>query len=223
MKAGIMFDSTNGRELHIKSASGVGVEETFWKSPDIMAPSDWSPDGRYILIQKGRVFQRDIYALSLSSNGKPDGEPIPIAMNPAFDERDPKFSPDGHWIAYESNESGRFEIYVVPFPSLESKLPASSGGGTEVRWRRDGKELFYLSVDDKLMSVPVTPSANGKTLKIGAASALFSTNALGLEPAHDGQSYEVSSDGKRFLMYSGVQEKINSPITLILHWKPAAK
>ena len=110
------------------------------------------------MIQSGLVCQRDTYALPLS-NGKIEGQPIPVAVNAAFDERDAKFSPDGHWIAYESNETGRFEIYLVPFPSLDTKLPVSSGGGTEVRWRRDGKELFYLSPIGKMMSVPVTSSA----------------------------------------------------------------
>jgi dipeptidyl aminopeptidase/acylaminoacyl peptidase len=221
----VAFTTNSGRELHVKLASGVGTEETLFKSPNVLSPSDWSADGRHILIQSGLVFQRDILALPMSSEGKPAGQPIPIATSARFDERDAKFSPDGHWIAYQSNETGRFEIYLVPFPSLDTKLTVTSAGGREVRWRHDGKELFYLSLDGKMMSVPVTPSANPKTLNIGVASALFSTNHLAMEPSPDinGQSYVVSPDGKRFLLYSTMEESFNSPITLILHWKPPAK
>ncbi|HET9217011.1 MAG TPA: protein kinase [Terriglobia bacterium] len=221
----ILFSSKQGRELHVRLASGGGAERTLFESPEVLHPSDWSPDGRFILIQRGRVSRRDLYALSLSNDGTVQGEPIPVMSNAAFEERDAKFSPDGRWIAYQSNDTGRFEIYIVPFPSLDSKVPISSGGGVMARWRQDGRELFYLSPDGKLMSVAITLSADGKTLKAGAAAALFQTEALTLEPSPDinGHNYEVSRDGKRFLLYTRGEDSITSPITLIQNWTPFAK
>ena len=144
-----------------------------------------------------------------------------IAVDPNFDERDGKFSPDGDWIAYQSNETARFEIYLVPFPSLDRKIPVTSTGGMQVRWRRDGQALFYLAPDGKLMSVSVAPSRDGKALQVGAATALFPTEILNLEPSLDinGQSYEVSPDANRFLLFTNGEGPLAVPITLILNWK----
>jgi serine/threonine-protein kinase len=153
---------------------------------------------------------------------KPEGSPIAIAVNPDFDERDAKFSHDGRWIAYQSNETGRFEIYAVPFPSLESKIPITSNGGLQVRWRQDDQELVYLSFEGAMMSLPIARSPDGKTLKVGTPVRLFQTNILALEPSVDinGHSYEMSARGDGFLMMEGGEGAINSPITLILNWKP---
>jgi dipeptidyl aminopeptidase/acylaminoacyl peptidase len=217
----VLFTSSLGRELHWKLASGVGTEQTLWKSPEPMSPMDWSPNG-FLLFQQGRVFKRDLYALRVSNDAKVEGEPMAISVDPNFDERDAKFSPDGRWIAYQSDETRRFEIYVVPFPSLHRKIPVTSTGGTQVRWRSDGRELFYIALDGKLMSVSIAPLPDGKTLEVGEATALFQTDALTLEPGpnNNGQSYVVSPDAKRFLLFTGGEGPIAVPITLILNWKP---
>jgi hypothetical protein len=153
---------------------------------------------------------------------KPEGSPITIAASSEFDERDGKFSHDGRWIAYQSNETGRFEIYAVPFPSLDSKIPITSTGGLQVRWRQDDQEIVYLSLDGAMMSVPITRSPDGKTLKVGTPARLFQSRILALEPSVDinGQSYAMSARGDRFLMMEGGEGPIDSPITLILNWKP---
>jgi eukaryotic-like serine/threonine-protein kinase len=217
----ILFNSKVGRELHWKLASGVGAESTVMAANDVVASTDWSSNG-FLLYQKGLVFKRDIYAQRLSSDVKPEGSPIAIAVNPDFDERDAKFSHDGRWIAYQSNETGRFEIYAVPFPSLESKIPITSNGGLQVRWRQDDQELVYLSFEGATMSLPIARSPDGKTLKVGTPVRLFQTNILALEPSVDinGQSYEMSARADRFLMMEGGEGAISSPITLILNWKP---
>jgi Tol biopolymer transport system component len=217
----ILFTSKLGRELHWKLASGVGAESTVTTANEVVVGSDWSSNG-FLLYQKGPVFKRDFFAQRLSSDVKREGDPIAIAANPDFDERDPKFSHDGRWIAYQSNETGRFEIYAVPFPSLDSKIPITSTGGLQVRWRQDDQELVYLGLDGAMMSVPITSSPDGKTLKIGTPVRLFQTNILALEPSVDinGHSYEMSARGDRFLMMEGGEGAINSPITLILNWKP---
>ena len=126
---------------------------------------DWSPDGRFVLYRYNSIQASlpstsstgwDIWALPLDG----DRKPFPVVQT-NFEERDGQFSPDGKWIAYQSNESGRFEIYVQPFPGPARKWgPISTNGGAQVRWRRDGKELFYIALDDRLMAVPIQLDKN---------------------------------------------------------------
>jgi Tol biopolymer transport system component/tRNA A-37 threonylcarbamoyl transferase component Bud32 len=217
----IVFTSANGRELHWRLASGMGAEHTLMTASDIIPPTDWSSNG-FLLFQKGLLFRRDHLVVRVSADGKTEGEPVSITDDPNFDQRDGKFSPDGRWIAYQSNETGRFEIYLVPFPSLDRKIPVTSTGGMQVRWRRDGRELFYVGLDSRLMTVALTPSANGEGLSVGTPTPLFSTDVLRLEPSPDinGHSYEVSPDGARFLLPTGGEGPLTVPINLILNWKP---
>src|SRR4030095_9293979 len=115
------------------------------------SPTDGSSDGRFILyVINTRPPQRDIWALP------PDGgeKAFPV-VETEFNETNAQFSPDGRWIAYQSDESGRVEIYVQPFPGPGRKVRISVSGGVQARWRRDGKELFYLGSDNRLMAVPV--------------------------------------------------------------------
>ena len=150
-----------------------------------------------------------------------DRKPFPVVQT-NFDERDGQFSPDGKWIAYQSNESGRFEIYVQPFPGPGGKLQISTNGGAQVRWRRDGKELFYIALDDRLMAVPIRLASNGQTVEPGSPIPLFATRVGGALQTIFRQQYMVSPDGQRFLMNT-ITEEAASPITVILNWKPPAK
>lgn len=142
--------------------------------------------------------------------------PFPVVQT-VFEERDGQFSPDGKWIAYQSNESGRFDVYVQPFPGPGGKLPVSTNGGAQVRWRRDGKELFYIALDGRLMAVPIERTSNGQSLEPGTPVPLFATRVGGARN-FGRQQYVVSADG-RFLMIT-VTEEAPAPITLILNWKP---
>ena len=99
-------------------------------------------------------------------------KPFPVIQTD-FDERDGQFSPDGKWIAYESNESGRFEIYVQPFPGPGGKWQMSTNGGAQVRWRPDGKELFYIGLDGRLMAAPFQLGSNGQAVEPGTPASLF--------------------------------------------------
>jgi len=138
-----------------------------------------------------------------------------------FDERDGQFSPDGKWIAFESNESGRYEVYLQPFPGPGARVPVSAGGGAQVRWRRDGRELFYIALDGRLMAVPIGIGGADRAPEIGAAVPLFTTNVGGaILQGIARQQYAVTADGQRFLMNVLVEEANASPITLILNWKP---
>src|SRR5262249_3929106 len=147
-----------------------------------------------------------------------DRKPFPVVQT-EFEERDGQFSPDGKWIAYQSNESGRFEIYVQPFPGTGTKIQISTNGGGQVRWRRAGKELFYITLDDRLMAVPIGISSDNKTIDAGAPVPLFATHVGGAVQGIYRPQYMLSPDGQRFLM-STVAEEAPSPITVILNWKP---
>jgi Tol biopolymer transport system component len=203
-------------DLYEKPASGGGTEELVLTAPGISAPTDWSTDGRFLLYRSDAPNTgSDIWALPMGGNRKP----FPVIQTD-FDERDGQFSPDGRWIAYESNESGRFEIYVQPFPGPGSKWQMSTNGGAQVRWRRDGRELFYIGLDSRLMTVPLQVASGSQTLEPGTPVSLFATRIFGgaLQGAFK-QQYVVSPDGQRFLINS-LTAATTSPITLILNWKP---
>src|SRR5262249_40979775 len=147
-------------DLYIKPAIGPGSEELLLASGQDKRPLDWSPDGRFLLYadidSKGRV---DIWALRMDG----DRKPFPV-VHTNFDKDLAQFSPDGKWIAYQSNESGRYEIYIEPFPGPGGQTQVSTNGGAQVRWRRDGKELFYIALDGRLMSVPIRIPSTAQTI-----------------------------------------------------------
>ena len=203
-------------ELRVKAANASRTDEVFWKSSKVVLPLDWSPDGRHILLRQHETDDPhgDVLALSIGANGTPEGVPFAVA-NSKFDERDVRFSPDGRWVAYQSNESGRFEIYLQPFPGPGSRIPVSTNGGVQVRWpRRQFEELFYIGLDGKLMVVPVTMSTAG-AIKTGAPSVLFPTNVRAATNRDQlRQEFDVSPDGRRVLMSEVVEW--TTPISLIL-------
>src|SRR5262249_31242771 len=146
-----------------------GSEQLLLATPQIKVPTDWSPDGRFLLYRNfDPKTGYDIWALPMDG----DRKPFPVVQTNSV-ERDAQFSPNGKWIAYQSNESDRFEIYVQPFPSPGGRSLVSTNGGAQPRWRRDGKELFYIGLDDRLMAVPIRLNPNGQTVEVGAATPLF--------------------------------------------------
>jgi Tol biopolymer transport system component len=145
-----------------------------------------------------------------------DRKPMAVANSP-FEERNGQFSPDGRWVAYQSNITGRFEIYVQPFPGPGGKWKVSTDGGTFPRWRGDGKELFFIAPNGKLMAVPIGTS--GSTLEAGSPIALFQTRIVTGGLANQEAQYAISRDG-RFLINNRVDQSTTTPITLILNWKP---
>ena len=198
-------------DLYQKPSDGSGSEEVLLQSADAKRPTSWSPDGRFILYGSAQN-NNDLMVLPLTG----DRKPFPFLSTP-FNEQEGVFSPDGKRVAYQSNESGRFEIYVRPFPGPGGQWQVSAGGGTSPRWRADGKELYYLAPDLKLMAVAV--AAQGATFAPGTPEALFQTHmaqAL-LKP-----QYDVARDG-RFLIDTDLQDTSTEPIHLLLNWKPPAK
>jgi hypothetical protein len=156
-----------------------------------------------------------------------DKKPVPFLQSP-FNERDPQISPNGKWIVYASDETGRSEIYVRPFPAGEGKWQISSKGGFYPRWRRDGKELFYLETNASprnLISVKVNPA--GPTFEYGDPTVLFDSLFANAGHGTPYQAFAVSPDGQRFLIPrpEGVDEQgtTPTPITVVLNWAAGLK
>jgi Tol biopolymer transport system component len=149
------------------------------------------------------------------------GDRKPAAfLQTEFNEGQGQFSPDTHWIAYASDDSGRAEIYVQPFPASSGgvgKTKISEGGGTYPRWRRDGRELFYISGGQKLMAVEVTTSP---VFKAGIPEPLFETR---IRPGGGYFQWDVSADGKRFLVNTALAESTEAPVTVVTNWQAALK
>jgi Tol biopolymer transport system component len=200
--------------LYEKPASGTGDEKLLLATPLSKQVADWSPDGRFVLYRSQDAKTKyDLWALPLERERKP----FPVVQT-NFDERDAQFSPDGKWIAYESDESGRFEIYVQPFPGPGAKLPVSTNGGAQVRWPHEGKELFYIGLDERLMAVPIRLPSNGQAVEVGAPVPLFPIRVGGAVSVYR-QQYMVSPDGQRFLINTVLEESSASRITVILNLK----
>ena len=180
-------------DLYLKPSSGAGSEQLLRESPHTKAPLSWSSDGRFLLfydIDPKTTF--DLWTQPLTGDGKPSPW-----LNTPFTETLGQFSPDGRWVAYQSNESGPFEIYVQPFPAASAKWQISTQGGTMPRWRADGKELFFIAPDAKVMAAAVTPS--NTTFEAAPPVALFQTRILSGVSQLLKHQYAVSRDG-RFLI-----------------------
>jgi serine/threonine protein kinase/Tol biopolymer transport system component len=196
------------KDIYQKLSSGAGGEELLLKSDVNKDTTDWSADGRYILYENNDPKTKgDLWVLPLFG----DKQPFPFLAT-EFNERQGHFSPDGHWVAFTSDESGKTEVYVQSFPAAGGKVQISTGGGAQPVWRRDGRELFYIDPDRKLMSVEVKA---GATFEVGVSKPLFDTR---VESYTNDNRYAVSPDGQRFLMNVPVEAQTSTPITVVLNW-----
>ena len=203
-----------GLDIYQRPSNASGPDEPLLKlnAPPIVFPSDWSSDGRFLAYYRGDPkTQLDIWVLPLVEERKP----FPF-LHAEFNESQAQFSPDGRWMAYQSDESGSPQIYVQSFPTLTGKWQISASGGSQPRWRRDGKELFYLAPDRKLMAVMVKP---GAIFEAEGPRALFET---ALPVAELRQTYAVSADGQRFLMNAPLDAG-SPPMTIVLNWTAGLK
>jgi len=142
-------------------------------------------------------------------------------LNSGFEEHEGQFSPDGQWVAYHSNASGRFEVYVRHFPKAEGQEQISTSGGIQPRWRPDGKELYYLAPDGSMMAAPI--AVKGTTLEAGAPVQLFQPRIVGGGTEADTrQQYDVAANGL-FLINAITNQASAAPITIILNWTGAQK
>ena len=175
--------------------------------------SDWSPDGRHILFSvPAPASGIDLWLLPLTG----DRKPAKFLASPS-DELHGNFSPDGRFVAYTSNESGKFEVYVQTFPLSDLKKQVSISGGYEPRWRADGREIYYLSEDLKLMAVSVGPGSS-----FGLSQTLFQTRVAAGVSANR-THYVPSRDGQRFLVNTQTSDPAPTPITVVLNWTAGLK
>jgi len=213
----LAFSSNRGsgnNAVYKKAADGSGEVELVVDPGDLPAlyPTSWSPDGKWLAVW---VASSDIYVASVDS-----GEITPFQATD-FGEFNPSFSPDGRWVSYDSNESGRLEIYVRAFPAGGGKWQVSDGGGAEARWSDDGRQLFYRT-DDGIMTVDVDGS--GTNFQVGTPRKLFEGPFLGGTNgiAVGGfvfPDYTVTGDGQRFVMFAGREETSRpTSVRLVTNW-----
>ena len=224
----IVFRSnrTGQADFYQKLTSGAGVEERIVASDQVKNAYSWSADGRFLLYHsQDPQTNTDIWVVPMVGDRTPS-----VFLKTAFREAYGEFSPDGRWVAYQSNESGRMEIYVRPFVPPGAAAPAAAGGGQwqvstaggiHPVWRPDGKELYYLNQAGAMMAAPIT--VTGATFAPGAPVTLFLTPRIvgGVVDAQQGRQYDVAPDG-RFLINTEL-DNASAPITLIQNWNPEAK
>ena len=209
----IAFDSTRtgGLSLFEKSTTGSAKEDFHDTGQMKTYPTSWSRDGSLLIGNTPAGSPRtgnDIWVVPMTGDGMPY-----FFLQTAFNETRAQFSPDQHWIAYQSNESGRFEIYVARFPGAGGRVQVSANGGTSPRWRHDGTELFYVSADSRMTAVDVNSA--GAAFSVGKTSQLFS---VGVRDQFLGIPYDVSADGQRLLINTFVDQTTPPSISLILNW-----
>jgi dipeptidyl aminopeptidase/acylaminoacyl peptidase len=193
-----------------RAADGSGSEKTLMDGTDyVRYLNDWSPDGKFLAFQDNHTGVSSIFVLPLGD----EHTPRPVLQSPAVRS---SFSADGKWMAYCSIESGNINVYVVPFPGPGGKWQISSGGGDYPRWRRDGNEIFYLSLDGKMMSAEV--KASGSSFAVGPIKQLFETRAYRSEVG----AYDVTADGQRFIL-SYEPGQPNAVLTLVENWDAELK
>jgi roadblock/LC7 domain-containing protein len=183
------------------------------KSDSPLYPTDWSRDGRFIIYrQDDPKTKSDVWVLPMT--GSAEAKPV---VRTEANEITGTFSPDGRWLAYASDVSGRYEIYVQRFPEGDSKRQVTTGGGAHPRWRLDGRELFYYAGDGKLIAAPVR---SGESFEVGSAVSLFEFRSGTVQALY--APYAVTADGQQFLINAIVETEPNAPLTVVVNWAAGA-
>jgi len=214
----VIFGSWASNSVHRKNADGTGQEQTLVDLKQDIYEAVFSRDNKWLLLRTGgtvnQVGDRDIWAMQLGV----DSAPRPLVVTPTFDEAAIALSPDSRWLAYESNETGKTEVFIRPFPNTDSgKEQVSNGGGVAPLWSRDGRELFYVNANRQMTAVSVAPAG---PLKVGAPKVLFTLrDAIYLSPSENYTPYDVARDG-RFIMARVVESAGGkaAPLTLVENW-----
>jgi eukaryotic-like serine/threonine-protein kinase len=207
----LAFGSTrlHGSVVHdvfLKSVSGADSEMPVLESAENKSPVSWSADGRFILYTVlSAKAGADLWVFPVQDKGTP----FAIAQTPA-NETSGALSPEGHWVAYQSTETGRSEIYVQPFPGPARSTLVSTGGGTTPFWRGDSKEIFYKTLDNRVMAIPI--SMNSGAVEPGVPVELFTVRPTA--------TFNATRDGQRFLVNTPTGDETTPPITVVLNWKP---
>jgi eukaryotic-like serine/threonine-protein kinase len=218
----VAFASDRGgsADLYRKAANQAGQDELLWRSEFPKVPTDWSRDGRFIIFrQNSPETKGDLFALPVTG----DKKPIPL-LHSEFNEIEGTVSPDGRWLAYASNESGSYEVYVQPFgpasKTSSGKWQISIGGGRDPHWRGDGREMFYRAPSRNLMAVTVKTDGDGFVRSV--PQRLFEVRSTVLETFVS--RYAVSADGKRFLIAADPETSSQSPpLHVTVNWLAGLK
>lgn len=205
----ILFSSNKTGVLNLyRKMAGGGDEQLIHAATEAVYPAEWLKDGSFTFMNtNGKSF----YRLAPGAGMKPE-----TLLKTDFSKDGLRVSPDGRWAAYNTNESGRQEVYVAAFPSFTERRQVSSSGGVQGYWRKDGRELFYLSLDGKMVSVPIQP---GTALEAGIPKVLFPTR---IRAASVMDQFAVSGDGQRFLLLESLESE-SKPFTIVLNWPAAVK
>jgi dipeptidyl aminopeptidase/acylaminoacyl peptidase len=205
-----MSARSGGGDLYTKPASGASGEQLLVGSNVLKVPTSWSRDGRFLLyeVATGSSARRDAWIVSV-----PDRKASPLLATEA-DEAEASFSPDGKWIVYQSDQSGRYEIYVRPFPGAGSQWQISTDGGIHPLWRADQREILYESPDGKLVSVDVSVSA--ADFESGSPRVLFQMRPK----VAPNRNFDVSPDGQRILVNTPAVDvgEQSPPVVLVQNW-----
>jgi eukaryotic-like serine/threonine-protein kinase len=208
-------------DIYKKAASGAGDEsEVFTDNQNNLYPTSVSRDGKFLLFFTGNALSstgNDIWVLPLTG----DGKPRPLIQTP-FNDVYPDISPDRRWIAYASNESGRYEVYVAPFPGPGGKWQVSQGGGSYPRWRGDSAEIYFQSPEGPLMAATV--DGRGTAFVVGEVKRLFESHIRVVTFAgSNAHNFDVTPDGQRFLIALTENSTTEPPITFVVNWTSALK
>jgi Tol biopolymer transport system component len=202
--------------IYAKTADGSGAEQTVLEGNTAFeAPESSSPDQRYLAYRRAGdpSTTAAIWALPLFG----DRKPFPVVQT-EFNQGGAVVSPDGKWLAYDSDATGRFEAYITAFPGAGAKWQVSTGGGLSPKWRRDGKEVFFLDVSDNVLAVDV--NTLGNTVRLGTPHVLFHS-AEG--QTMQGGAYDVTADGKKFIVNDADVKEDSQPLTLVQNWTAELK
>jgi Tol biopolymer transport system component len=199
--------------IYVKQADGMGVEKKVWEPPVNAMPNDWTLDGKTLIVQE-RPATGKTHLVLVAVDGT--GQPSTLLESSVANIRAGQLSPDGRWIAYQSDESGQNEIYVAAFPKPAGSVPVSLTGGKFPTWRRDGKELYYLAPDGNLIASELKES--GGSLQVTSRRTLFQTNAV-----NPSDTYDAFPDGKKFLVDKITTADTTAPLNLVENWTAELK
>ncbi len=217
----IVFSSqrTGIYDLYQKMSNGAGGDDLLLHSELFKWPDDWSRDGRFLLYEAFDTnTNSDLWVLPMT--GTPAGEKPRPYVQTEFNETHGHFSPDGRWVAYTSDESGRPEVFVQAFPASGGKWQVSTEGGDQATWNSDGREILYIGPDRRVMAVPIKP---GTTFEAGVPESLFQARIIGAGQSFSRNSYVLSPDGRRLLVISTVEGTSSTPISVVLNWTAELK
>jgi Tol biopolymer transport system component len=195
--------------MMVMPSDSAGDRKVLYRSKERIEPTDWSPDGRYVLVDRGNIGAQDVWAVPVAEPARA----FPLVQT-QFPERAGQVSPDGRWVAYQSLQTGRNEIYVTPFPGGGARWQVSGGGGSQARWSPDGRELYFVSADDDLTVASV--DGRGSRFEVKDVRPLFRVN-LYRGPRVGLHSYAVASDGKRFLVNDAGEAGVPR-VALVTNW-----